>query len=159
MSTELITSVSLEPYSKEMLLVFSGVSAEQVLKYFSENVTYSGCNTIKDIKQNSLDKAAWLELIKKSSEEIDLLNNEGDLKISNTGLFIFEQHKHKDSWMYMICLKKGFDPTNPEDMITLSHEVLHLCQNFLSKFLNRDEEQEAEAYFHSHIMRFICSYF
>jgi hypothetical protein len=37
-------------------------------------------------------------------------------------------------------------------MRTLAHEVLHLCQEFLPNFLNRDEEMEAEAYFHSHVM-------
>lgn len=36
--------------------------------------------------------------------------------------------------------------------VRLAHEVTHICQFFLPRVLNRDEEHEAEAYLHSYIM-------
>lgn len=35
----------------------------------------------------------------------------------------------------------------------LAHEVVHLCQFFLPDVLDRDVENEAEAYYHTHIMK------
>lgn len=46
---------------------------------------------------------------------------------------------------------------NPDHMVKLAHEVLHICQFYLPSFLNRDMEYEAEAYTHTYIMRQIIS--
>ena len=54
--------------------------------------------------------------------------------------------------MFYIVIKDKFKFT-PDDYITLSHEVVHQCQFYLPYLLNRDVEIEAEAYYHSHIMR------
>lgn len=51
-----------------------------------------------------------------------------------------------------IILRSGFE-WNPDSYITLSHEILHLCQFYLKDFFGDERENEAEAYFHSHIMR------
>jgi hypothetical protein len=51
-----------------------------------------------------------------------------------------------------VILKYGFSPSNPRNMQTLAHEMLHVCQEFLPDFLNRNDEMEAEAYFHSYLM-------
>lgn len=37
--------------------------------------------------------------------------------------------------------------------VILAHEVLHICQFVLPRILKRDEELEAEAYLHSHLMK------
>lgn len=53
---------------------------------------------------------------------------------------------------YFLSLHKGFKFSSPYDYCKLAHEVLHLCQFALPKFINRDLEFEAEAYTHTHIM-------
>lgn len=39
------------------------------------------------------------------------------------------------------------------DYLALAHECLHICQFFLPNILDRNKEIEAEAYFHSHLMK------
>ena len=58
---------------------------------------------------------------------------------------------------YFIFLHKGFDG-KPDSYVTLSHEILHLCQFLLPDFIDRNVEVEAEAYFHSHIMSQCLAY-
>ncbi len=54
--------------------------------------------------------------------------------------------------LYFIILHKGLDVTSIEDLVNLSHEVLHLCQFYLPGVLDRNKEHEAEAYFHTYMM-------
>ncbi len=42
---------------------------------------------------------------------------------------------------------------DPDHMVKLAHEVLHICQFYLPTFLDRDREYECEAYTHTYIMR------
>lgn len=55
------------------------------------------------------------------------------------------------TFYYMIGFPKPFK-RNDEHYIALAHEVLHICQLFLPRILNRNKEHEAEAYLHSYLM-------
>lgn len=58
----------------------------------------------------------------------------------------------KGSREFLMVFQKGCDLNDLTDVVTLAHECLHICQMLLPDFLNRDEEQECEAYFHSYLM-------
>lgn len=53
---------------------------------------------------------------------------------------------------YYIFFKECFTPT-PDNIIYLAHECLHITQYYLPRVLDRNKEHEAEAYFHTHLMR------
>lgn len=48
---------------------------------------------------------------------------------------------------------REFDFSEDDDFCLLAHEVLHVCQFWLSIVMGDGRENEGEAYFHSHIMR------
>ena len=53
---------------------------------------------------------------------------------------------------YFLSLHKGFRFSNDYDYCKLAHEIVHICQFALPKFMNRDVETESEAYTHTCIM-------
>lgn len=57
----------------------------------------------------------------------------------------------KHTLLFYIIITRQFDFSD-WDMIMLAHEIVHICQFMLPDILNRDNETEAEAYLHSHIM-------
>lgn len=63
-----------------------------------------------------------------------------------------EHPKHGKKNCFYILIFDEFKFTD-EEMIKLAHECLHICQFYLPDVLNRDQEIEAEAYLHSHLMR------
>lgn len=85
---------------------------------------------------------------------------------------IIESNRQMFENSYALTVKESFEYKNPRrideyyliklnefnfkknyDIATLAHEITHLSQFFLSGILDRNREIEAEAYFHSHIMR------
>lgn len=91
-----------------------------------------------------------VEKLEPDNEWIEPLKDVSDENFQNTnGVCSFREVNGVK--YYFIFLHKGFDH-KPESYVTLSHEILHLCQFLLPDFINRDVEHEAEAYFHSHIM-------
>lgn len=54
--------------------------------------------------------------------------------------------------LYYIIMPNGCNTKNSNNLVTLAHECLHICQLFLPEILDRTQEWEAEAYFHSYIM-------
>jgi hypothetical protein len=59
---------------------------------------------------------------------------------------------------YFIILPDACDLTNLDHVVSLAHECLHICQLFLPQLaINRDEEYECEAYFHSYLMKKIIT--
>lgn len=52
---------------------------------------------------------------------------------------------------FIIKIKEPFGFTDFE-YCKLAHEVLHICQYMLPDILDRNEEHEAEAYFHTYLM-------
>jgi hypothetical protein len=53
--------------------------------------------------------------------------------------------------LYYIVVPTEFNFTD-YDYCRLAHEVLHICQFYLSDILNREQEKEAEAYLHTYLM-------
>lgn len=53
---------------------------------------------------------------------------------------------------FIIKIKEPFTFSD-YDYCKLAHEVLHICQYLLPKILNRDQENECEAYLHTHLMQ------
>jgi hypothetical protein len=150
MSTCAIDAIPLEPYSTERMILVSGYNCDEVLAWYHDAYGKPESNKLSNIKDFYKDKAEWIQFIKDNREDLDGLDKDGG-GIGH-GVYITRKHSDKNCKMRMMILKYGFSPTNPENMRTLAHEVLHLCQEFLPQFLNRDEEMEAEAYFHSYIM-------
>lgn len=62
------------------------------------------------------------------------------------------ERKVGDFYYYFLSLHNGFRFSSDYDYCKLAHEVLHICQFALPKFMDRDVEFEAEAYTHTHIM-------
>lgn len=60
--------------------------------------------------------------------------------------------------LFFIIMPDGVDPTDPEDMIRLAHECVHICQFYLPEVLDRNKEYEAEAYLHTHLMKQIVEH-
>lgn len=150
--TCVIDLIQLTPYSTNYLLFVSGYSCDEVLDYVRENIQLE-LGSVTKIRKSGLKKREWLDFVEAFRESFDKLKKGSEnytqgSYISDTKL---DQH--------MILMKEGFDIKNPENMISLAHEVLHLCQAFLPTYLDRDEEHEAEAYLHSHIMRTIVNFF
>jgi hypothetical protein len=158
MSTIIIDSIPLEPYSYDRLIVVSGHNADEVIAWFKENYGSIDTRDLKKIKKHHewvREMVAEINDLRKDLEELDQYGVS-----SSNGMYTWQDLKsYPNSKFRMIILKYGFDPTNPHNMGTLAHETLHLCQEFLPIFLDRNKEMEAEAYFHSHIMEKIYSLF
>lgn len=132
----MINTIRLLPYSHEHLIVCSGVTKKQVNKF------------IKKTWENKYIRDGFKYLIK---------GQDFNLPVQVRGRCLSYRNED-ESFFSMIILNQDFDPTDPHHMITLAHEVLHICQDFLPTYLDRNEEQEAEAYFHSYIMQEILLY-
>lgn len=52
---------------------------------------------------------------------------------------------------FVIKIRDSFEFTDYE-YCKLAHECLHICQYLLPDFLDRNQENEAEAYLHTHLM-------
>jgi hypothetical protein len=158
MSVCVIDTVELQPYGNDRVIVVCGYNADEVIEWFKENNSNPESNDLKKIKKHF----AWFNEIIEQIEDCreDLAGMDKDGESAGHGMYAWEELKtYPRSMFRMIILKYGFDPTDPSNMTTLCHEVLHLCQEFLPKFLNRDVEKEAEAYFHSHIVEKIYTLF
>lgn len=108
---------------------------------FCYNFSYEGI--ISTLKENG--DTEWYTGIDDAEE---LLNNGSYFGLHRH----IENIKTKESrHLFYIILTKPFK-FKDEDYCTLAHEVLHICQFMLPIILNRDNEFEAEAYLHSHLM-------
>jgi hypothetical protein len=151
MSLCVISSIALEPYSTERLVVVCGYNCDVAIEWLESSYEGPEVKTLLDIKKYNEGKKEWVDFFNDNREDFDGLDKDGDGV--GAGVYIYRAVKNKDYKLRLLILKYGFSPSNPENMRTLAHEVLHLCQEFLPSFLNRDEEMEAEAYFHSYIMQ------
>ena len=146
-----ITPIVLEPYSTEMLIVVSGHSSEEVKEWFKECHVGTKFKNLKDIKKHYEWVNEHLDTFDKLQKDFEKLDQHG-VGGSNGIYAYYELKSYPGTKARIVILKYGFDPANWKHMTTLAHEMLHVCQEFLPQFLNRDEEAEAEAYFHSYLM-------
>lgn len=143
-------TIELLPYSSERMIIVSGFNCDEVKEWLFKEYGKTEAKKLTDIKSFYAAKNEWLEFLEENRGDLDGLDKDGGLL--SHGVFMYKKMKAENCKMRMMILKYGFSPNDPENMRTLAHETLHLCQEFLPNFLNRDEEMEAEAYFHSHIM-------
>jgi hypothetical protein len=152
MSACLIHPIILEPYSSEQLIVICGYNCEEVINWFKNEDWKPADNNLKSIRKHCQIREEWLSFFKDHKEDIDGLDKDGEG--IGKGMYIYRELKNnKGCKVRAMVLKYGWSPYDPENMKTLAHEMLHVCQEFLPQFLNRDEEMEAEAYFHSYLMQ------
>jgi len=156
--TIVLDTIELLPYDHDRVIIVSGFNADEVIAWFKENFNDPKTTDLKKIKKHF----EWFnEMIGEINDLREDLTgyDKGGTPVGN-GMYAWNKLKSNPGTSFrMIILKYGFSPSNPENMRTLAHEVLHLCQEFLPTFLDRDKEMEAEAYFHSYIMEKIYSLF
>ncbi len=142
--------ISLIPYNKDAhLFVGFGLTDKEVVDKFSASgdLYYRPPTTLAQIKTRVSSK----ERVKKLLLEWPMDERTG-------GVVNFEDELYEENgWVIMRFPDEVYfeEMTKPEILkfcITLSHEVLHVCQLFLPKFLDRDSELEAETYFHDYLM-------
>jgi hypothetical protein len=146
-----LTNISLEPYTANDMLFCSGYSAQELHDWIQD--VYVGewygtdrIPTLGKIKRHAQAKTDLLKMVLDQREGIDNLNDE---KHEAGGCLFYDSDKR----IYIMVMRAGFNPYDPENMVSLAHEIIHLCQTFLPKYFDRNNEMENEAYFHSHIMR------
>ena len=150
MTKDFIEALSLEPYSTERVIVVKGFTYDEIVEWFKDLFSTTEHKNLSKIKEHFTwykDHLYFFEKVKKDIEasltkETTVAGRYDSGDLPNVSGCKFR----------MIILKHDWDPKNPYNIVTLAHEVLHLCQEYLPIFLDRDEEHEAEAYFHTHLM-------
>ena len=138
-----IGTVGLSPYwCNGVVLVSVGMSSVEILGYIDETYLCEDVVCRKNLRR-------WRKLVSESRESIDKVN---DLKCTTKGTLWCDSNSCDDPVLLMM-VSPDFDFSNTEDIIMLAHECLHLCQRILPIYLERDQEHEAEAYFHGYLMR------
>lgn len=149
---KVIDVVTLGPYWEDgALLVSIGNSKKELRGYIDEvhkqNLERPDCPDRKHVRTTWKN---WKMLL--NQRDLDYRFSVIDSKADSTRASVFYDTGN-DFPCLLLVLSSDFNPGNPEHMITLAHEILHVCQRVLPIYLRRDEEHEAEAYFHSHLMR------
>lgn len=145
-----IDSISLEPYSAERLIVVCGYNYDEVVEWYHDAFGKPTSNKLSEIKDFYKVKEEYMRFFEHNRDELDGLDKDGGG--IGEGVYIYRKIPDANCKIRMVILKYGFSPSNPRNMQTLAHEMLHVCQEFLPDFLNRNDEMEAEAYFHSYLM-------
>lgn len=158
MKTCIILPLELEPYSSERLIVISGHSYEEVRDWFINIQSKPKFINLEETRKHFEWYDEHLETLEKIKDDINKLDKGSNTTVQGSYMY-YDLKSYPGNKIRILILKYGFDVTKHNNLITLAHEVLHLCQEFLPQFLNRDIEHEAEAYFHSYIMNKICTAF
>lgn len=157
MSRCVIDTIVLEPYSTERLIVVCGYNYDEVAEWFKGLFSTT---TEKNLSKIRLHYQWYNEHLKFFSDLKADINKLNEGKTTVEGSYISVDLKsYPSTKIRMVLLKDGWQPSNSSNMVTLAHELLHLCQEFLPTFLDRDVEHEAEAYFHTNLMNKIINYF
>lgn len=150
------TRLSLAPYDqKGKLIIFIGASREDIEKHLTSLLQSELYNT------NIRNLSALSETVKylKSYLDLDETVAIGSQEAGNFNACV--DHVYDDCGFYLMFLPAFYQSylENPQYLteytLTVTHEVLHVCQSFLPKFLNRNKELEAEAYFHQMLSKAI----
>lgn len=150
MAKYFIDAIPLLPYSGERLVVVKGYTYDEVVDWFKNIFSTTEEKNLTKIREHFTWYKDSLDCFKQSKDQLDkaMDNTCTQQGHYNSGKLA---NSPNDTFRLLI-LKKELDFKNPNNVITVAHEVLHLCQEFLPRFLDRDDEHEAEAYFHSYIM-------
>lgn len=151
MANYFIDAISLEPYSSERIVVVKGYDYEEVVDWFKDLCATTKKKKLSEIKDHFVWYNSMLDCFKQTKKELDnAMDETSTLQGNYTSGKLDNCNGEK---FRLLILKKDLDFKNPKHVVTVAHEVLHLCQEFLPKYLDRDEEHEAEAYFHSYVMK------
>lgn len=152
-----IDTFSLEPYSKERLIVASGYSYDEAVEWYKDLFSTTNEKQLSKIKQHFEWYNEHLKFFEDCKPDFEkMLDKTATVQGSYLTQDLVSYPKCK---IRMILLKEGWDPTIPSNVVTLAHEILHLCQEYLPLYFERDIEHEAEAYFHSFVMDRIIQLF
>jgi hypothetical protein len=150
MAMYFIDAIPLQPYSGERLVVVKGYTYDEVVDWFKNIFSTTTEKNLTKIREHYIWYNSQLESFKKCKSDIE---NGMDETSTVQGTYCSYKAADNESDFRLLILKKSLDFKNPNAVITVAHEVLHLCQEFLPTYLDRDEEHEAEAYFHTYIMK------
>ena len=154
---DFIDTIVLGPYSNENLIVIKGYSYDEVVEWYKGLFEKTDEKKLSEIKKHFAWYHEHLEFFKEIKSSLD--EKIGEASSAQGTYYTKNLVSYPGSKIRAIVLRKDLKPSNPDNVITIAHEVLHLCQEYLPKFLNRDEEHEAEAYFHTHVMTRIVGLF
>jgi hypothetical protein len=157
MAKYFIDAIPLYPYSTERLVVVKGYTYEEVVEWFKDIFSTTAEKNLTKIREHFVWYNDNLNCFRDSRKALDDAMDE-----SSTMQGHYSSGKLPNcpgNNFRLLILKKDLDFKNPYHVVTLAHEVLHLCQEYLPTYLDRDEEHEAEAYFHTHIMTRIIGLF
>ena len=150
MAKYFIDAIPLLPYSGERLVVVKGYTYEEVVDWFKDIFSTTDKKNLTQIREHFIWYHSSLDCFRLSRDELD---NAMDEKCTLQGHYVSGKLANCPGEKFrLLILKKELDFKDPHNVATLAHEVLHLCQEFLPRYLDRDEEHEAEAYFHTYIM-------
>jgi len=150
MAKYFIDAIPLQPYSSERLVVVKGYTYEEVVEWFKEIFSTTTEKNLTKIREHYAWYNNQLECFKKCKPDFEKAMDETS---TAQGTYCSSHSSTSNDDFRVLILRKSLDFKNPDAVITVAHEVLHLCQEFLPRYLDRDEEHEAEAYFHSYIMK------
>jgi putative lipase involved disintegration of autophagic bodies len=150
MAKYFIDAIPLLPYSSERLVVVKGYTYDEVVDWFKNIFSTTEEKNLTKIREHFIWYNDSLNCFKNSQSAFD---NAMDESSTVQGHYCSGKLANSPGCTFrLLVLKKELDFKNPYNVITVAHELLHLCQEFLPTFFNRDIEHEAEAYFHTYIM-------
>lgn len=158
-----IYNIALVPYDQHYILtVCVGLTMEEILdKFRITGEIYTNLpSNLKSIKRRSKS----FEMIE--SEFVYFKVRSQLEKIVNgktAGCVFYSDELDKDKTMFMFLPDLDWKGCSKEQlakfMIAISHEVTHVAQFFLPKFLERNDEPEAECYFKDYVTECIVEAF
>lgn len=135
-STKIIDTIDFGCYPGRLMFI-QGYNYKEVMKHLKKSKAPEWREGFKDCEKNYEEGYCGVAI----QRVVKDLPKKGDTK----------------NLYYILIPNSNYDMKTVQGMITLSHEVLHICQFFLPDILIRDQEWEAEAYFHTYLMEKITS--
>lgn len=158
-----IYNIALVPYDQHYILtVCVGLTMEEILDHFKidGSIYTNPPATLKSIKRRS----KTFEMMKDEFEYFKVRSHLEKILNGKTGGSVFYSDAlDKDKTMFMFLPDFDWEGCTKEQlakfMITISHEVTHVAQFYLPKFLERNDEPEAECYFKDYVTECIVEAF
>jgi hypothetical protein len=151
-----IYNIALVPYDQHYILtVCVGLSMEEILDKFRIN---------GDIYTDPPGTLKSFDTIKSEFDHFKIKDHLIKIQNGTTGGCVFYSDElDKDKTMFMFLPDFDWDGCTKKQlakfMITIAHEVTHVAQFYLPKFLERNDEPEAECYFKDYVTECIAAAF